>query len=815
MSETRIYKPGSEHLNDLLRQATSPEGATLLIPDLQRPFRWSPDQVTRLLDSLLRGWPFGTLLLWALDDKKIADIPFRTFWKLVDRISPEAGSKAGTMDPPVRRGYRMVLDGQQRIQSLVVALSGEAGFKLEDREWWASIDPERAKGKAGKHWSRGVLCLDLDEYARQRADGNVRVQHVDYMRALQWVVCAAQDGRSSDKKPVNYELPIDALADHPGRFIRLSRLWDLAQVGTPSFKWLTDRIRNDLLPEHGVDEARANELLNPLLDLVQALGQVKQTEVGFLELQPMEREGFDAEQYDDAIVSIFTRLNTGGRALSEEEITFAWIKKFWVPETPESKEATPAFEQLHTALKAKGISLGMDKLVQAVSVIWAVLEREGRLLRPVDLVKGDKLKPLAPGVSKRWARLSNNLIETAAILEELGLEHGSHYESINAFITLACWRFLGEEWTAGGKRKIVAHNVMERLDALIRQHALRFLVLTSWAGRWSGSSGSWLEKYAGSLAEDHAAAGKCDAADEVLRRLESRLTQWIAEVIPKAVDHVQALEAGRREDVRWYFVPLWVWHRLDVDRQAASEGINLPKLRKRPSTEVDHIVSFENWQTRIAKGEGTEDWENDVNQLGNCFLLQKNFNVTKLNKPLAELLAKIDKLAPEEERRAWTALMDIPGGMVDPAQTTLGELRVLIGARTARIKKDLESFVRDEKRLADTNPAIDVSGAWRTAHVFQEVPIDGPMQLQQEGDRVTGTYGELGSITGELEGHRLRGKWKERAEYGWFEWTFDAGGSSFAGTWGAKKSSHDGGAWTGSRNALQGASPGGTGEVDQ
>ncbi|WP_410477861.1 DUF262 domain-containing protein [Myxococcus sp. MxC21-1] len=29
------------------------------MPDLQRPYVWTPNQVTLLVDSLLRGWPFG------------------------------------------------------------------------------------------------------------------------------------------------------------------------------------------------------------------------------------------------------------------------------------------------------------------------------------------------------------------------------------------------------------------------------------------------------------------------------------------------------------------------------------------------------------------------------------------------------------------------------------------------------------------------------------------------------------------------------------------------------------------------------------
>ncbi|MSU24855.1 MAG: DUF262 domain-containing protein [Opitutus sp.] len=55
----KIYSDSHEELHRLLSRASSENGATLLIPDLQRPYVWSPSQVVLLLDSLFRGWPFG------------------------------------------------------------------------------------------------------------------------------------------------------------------------------------------------------------------------------------------------------------------------------------------------------------------------------------------------------------------------------------------------------------------------------------------------------------------------------------------------------------------------------------------------------------------------------------------------------------------------------------------------------------------------------------------------------------------------------------------------------------------------------------
>ena len=65
-----IYADQHCELKELLARASNDQGATLLIPDLQRPYVWSPRQVIWLVDSLVRGWPFGTFLTWkvAKDD---------------------------------------------------------------------------------------------------------------------------------------------------------------------------------------------------------------------------------------------------------------------------------------------------------------------------------------------------------------------------------------------------------------------------------------------------------------------------------------------------------------------------------------------------------------------------------------------------------------------------------------------------------------------------------------------------------------------------------------------------------------------------
>ncbi len=148
-------------LNDIIERASDDQGATILIPDLQRPYVWRPNQVVLLVDSLIRGWPFGTLLLWKVHHSDLSNIPSRAFWRVVDQTEEDAGEIVSQKNPPAE--FHMVLDGQQRLQSLLLAFGGDSwGFKMYDRNWREQLEGKKPKGSPGiLHWSTGNLCLDL------------------------------------------------------------------------------------------------------------------------------------------------------------------------------------------------------------------------------------------------------------------------------------------------------------------------------------------------------------------------------------------------------------------------------------------------------------------------------------------------------------------------------------------------------------------------------------------------------------------------------------------------------------------------------
>jgi len=86
------------------------------LPNIQRPFVWKEEQIERFFDSILREYPIGTLLVWKTKSRirrrKFID-NYKDDIKLTDFYVPEDDKQK-----------MLVLDGQQRLQSLFIGLKG-------------------------------------------------------------------------------------------------------------------------------------------------------------------------------------------------------------------------------------------------------------------------------------------------------------------------------------------------------------------------------------------------------------------------------------------------------------------------------------------------------------------------------------------------------------------------------------------------------------------------------------------------------------------------------------------------------------------
>jgi hypothetical protein len=109
MTGSRIKKPNASTfpLEDLIDEVLT---GGVRIPEFQRPFRWQWEDVRRLMDSIIRGYPIGSVLLWARPAQK-------------EKVTIGALQILA----PKKDEALWVVDGQQRLTSLANALNDD-GF---------------------------------------------------------------------------------------------------------------------------------------------------------------------------------------------------------------------------------------------------------------------------------------------------------------------------------------------------------------------------------------------------------------------------------------------------------------------------------------------------------------------------------------------------------------------------------------------------------------------------------------------------------------------------------------------------------------
>ena len=158
----------------------------IVIPEFQREYVWKKSQAPKLIDSLYRGYPISSLLLWVTT----VDVRSR-------RRDPR----------PNRNGQtNWLIDGQQRVITLARCFTGDEGIEVvfhpENREFRLA----NAATKQDQNWFRLAEIWDDDLYR------NLRRKLLETQAEAQAQAREAEFDRV--RRILDYEIPILKMADH-------------------------------------------------------------------------------------------------------------------------------------------------------------------------------------------------------------------------------------------------------------------------------------------------------------------------------------------------------------------------------------------------------------------------------------------------------------------------------------------------------------------------------------------------------------------------------------------------------------------------
>ena len=296
-----------------------------------------------------------------------------------------------------------------------------------------------------------------------------------------------------------------------------------------------------------------------------------------------------------------------------------------------------------------------------------------------------------------------------------GLPHAEKQNEVDDGGPPACNQFTGEGTITPSTRSRTSRSIPLLIfdPGALPEDAL---LTTKEVAAWTRFSVVAFEKWR--------ANGRGPRATVVENRIRYRVgsvREWlrlVKEIEQPAVSWLLTLNADDRQQVRTYYTALWLWNRLDKTRWSSAKLALRQHSRKRNSIEVDHIVAWDLWRTKLSalppNAEGADadalspadELMPKINDLGNCMLLEKNFNISKSS---ATLRSFLDGVYEFQEKKLvlndWAAALDLDMAQVDSGATAVEALQTLFSARAQKIRGDLEQFIRGTKDRVD----LDVS----------------------------------------------------------------------------------------------------------
>jgi hypothetical protein len=261
---------------------------TIQLPSFQRDAIWSEEHVEKLWDSILRGFPIGSLLLARAEDVDITQVGVRPL-----QVSPsEAAHRTST---EADNTEFIIIDGQQR--SITIALGLRQWRPRDSARLWIDLG-QPAKPDIEPY--RFFACTFLKPWGREATTAMQR----EALGMVDAVALKNDNTLKLDDETLRYTWPVRA--ELPVPFADVLNLLD----GPRKDEWRT------LVP-------KAKQSGTPREDLEDLFEKVKQTVT--YEIPIFLAKNLTIEE----LGQVFHRLNKQGYDMSDEELFFSALKMAW------------------------------------------------------------------------------------------------------------------------------------------------------------------------------------------------------------------------------------------------------------------------------------------------------------------------------------------------------------------------------------------------------------------------------------------------------------------------------------------------------
>lgn len=281
-----------------------------LLPAIQRDFVWTSSKIEMLFDSLMQGYPIGSMLLWRVNGNNTENQRFYGILKKYRERYLIRSEEISTKGIP---SFEVVLDGQQRLTALYLGLKGSYAYHGYNLAW---NDNEHSVPTR-------YLYLNLKYKTNKRNDLN--------------------DSDDDRKYEFSFLKPSEAeIVDANNKWFRVGDI--LGIKGTSQL--------NSYYKKNEIEDEEAQEILSRLHDIVH--------------LEKLIHYYLEQSSDFTRALNIFIRINSGGITLSYSDLVMSTTIMGWT-KLDAKKEINGLVDEL---VKQYGFPVNKDFILRTYLILY-------------------------------------------------------------------------------------------------------------------------------------------------------------------------------------------------------------------------------------------------------------------------------------------------------------------------------------------------------------------------------------------------------------------------------------------------------------
>jgi len=278
------------------------ENKGIMLPLIQRPFVWKEPRIAKFMDSIVKKIPVGVILLYRHDGG------FVFFGRpLLTELTESTMSEQYKFDERIDEGTLVILDGHQRLQTLLIAARGSYnGKSLYHNVTWRET----------QKLHECSFMLSKENKPVIKRDGKIWIQFKVLMKIIEEIMGIAH---------------------------RRERL---------------RRLKEEILEHHGIKQHLSENEVEDISEYIDDLGHIfidpyyRRRIMSLQIVELVEEEG-----KLDQLLEIFVRFNSGGMRLSKSDLLFSVLKRKW-------RDVEMRINEL-----SENVEIDKDLLLKALTVV--------------------------------------------------------------------------------------------------------------------------------------------------------------------------------------------------------------------------------------------------------------------------------------------------------------------------------------------------------------------------------------------------------------------------------------------------------------